>query len=50
MSEREEEIGVYLLLGLVALKQTICSYFEADIDTVIHSQPASQQASDILLQ
>jgi len=45
MFEREEEIEVYLLLGFIPLKQAIRSYFKADIDTVTHSQPASQQAS-----
>lgn len=41
MFEREE-IGVYLLLGLIPLKQNIRSYFKADIDT--NTYPASEQA------
>jgi hypothetical protein len=58
MFEREEEIGLCLLLGLIPLKQAIRSYFKADIDTVTYNQPASQEASkqaskqarDVLLQ
>jgi hypothetical protein len=42
MFEREEQISVYLLLGFIPFKQTICSYFKADVDTNTSQQSINQ--------
>jgi hypothetical protein len=46
---RKEEISVYLLL-FIPFKQTICSYFKADIDTNTSQQSINQSINQSIKQ